>query len=94
MLRRHGYGVLLTTVRTHDMSDGALITFGVNEMKDMQAWYDFARTRQDVDPARIGMLGNSLGGTMAIEFASGHPAIKAVVTNSAFSSLEDTIETS
>jgi fermentation-respiration switch protein FrsA (DUF1100 family) len=94
MLRRHGYGVLLTTVRTHDMSDGEFITFGVNEMKDMQAWYDFARTRPDVDPARIGMLGNSLGGTMAIEFASDHPAIKAIVTNSAFSSLEDTIETS
>jgi fermentation-respiration switch protein FrsA (DUF1100 family) len=94
MLRRHGYGVLMTTTRTHDMSDGEMITFGKNEMKDLAAWYDFARTRPDVDAERIGILGNSLGGTMAIEFAAEQPEIKAVAANSAFSSLEDTIETS
>jgi fermentation-respiration switch protein FrsA (DUF1100 family) len=94
MLHRHGYGVLFTTIRAHDMSDGRLITFGKDEMKDLAAWYDFARSRPDVDPARIAMLGNSLGGSLAIEFAAAEPGIRAVVANSALSSLDDTIETS
>jgi fermentation-respiration switch protein FrsA (DUF1100 family) len=94
MLRRHGYGALLTSIRTHDMSDGQIITFGVNEMKDMKAWYAFARARPEVDPEKIGILGNSLGGSLAIQLAAEEPGIRAVATNSAFSSLEDTIETS
>lgn len=94
MLHRHGYGVLITSLRAHDMSDGALISFGKNEMKDFEAWYALARGLDGVDPSRIGIIGNSLGGTLAIEFAAMQPGIKAVVANSAFSSLSDTVETS
>lgn len=94
MLHRHGYGTLITSLRTHDLSDGTLITFGKEEMKDLDAWFAYLRTRSDVDPDRLGAIGNSLGGTLVIEFAAGEPAIKAVAANSAFSSLEDTIETS
>jgi len=47
-----------------------------------------------IDTNRIGILGNSLGGTLAIEFAAGTPGVRAVVANSAFSSLTDTLETS
>ena len=94
MLHRHGYGVLITSLRTHDMSDGQIISFGTQEMKDLQAWYAFAQSQPAVNPDRIGIVGNSLGGTLAIEFAAMEPGIKAVVANSAFSSLSDTIETS
>jgi fermentation-respiration switch protein FrsA (DUF1100 family) len=86
--------VLITSVRAHDLSDGELITFGKHEMEDLGAWHRFASTLPDVDERRIGMLGNSLGGTLAIEFAARTPAIRAVAANSAFSSLEDTLETS
>jgi fermentation-respiration switch protein FrsA (DUF1100 family) len=47
-----------------------------------------------VNAQRIGMLGNSLGGTLALEFAARQPGIAAVVAHSAFSSLNDTIDTS
>ena len=94
MLHRHGYGVLITSLRAHDMSDGDLITFGRQEMKDLAAWFALARTLEHVDADRIGIIGNSLGGTLAIEFAAREPGIKAVVANSAFSSLADTVETS
>ncbi len=94
MLHRHGYGVLITSTRAHDMSDGTIITFGKDEMKDLDAWYRLALAQKDVDPGRVGMLGNSLGGSLAIEFAALTPGVKAVVTNSAFSSIEDTVETS
>lgn len=94
MLARHGYGVLLTTVRAHDYSEGEQIYFGLKEMQDLEAWYQFLRTRDDVNPERIGMLGNSYGGMLAIRYAAQNPQIQAVVANSAFSSLNDTVETS
>jgi fermentation-respiration switch protein FrsA (DUF1100 family) len=94
MLHRHGFGVLLTSLRAHDMSDGELITFGKREMDDLRAWYELATTLPEVDRNRIGLLGNSLGGSLAIEFAARTPGIRAVAANSAFSSLEDTLETS
>ena len=94
MLHKHGYGVLVGALRTHDRSDGTLITFGVQEMKDLDAWMSWLAGRPDVDPERIGAIGNSMGGSLVIQYAADHPSIKAVVANSAFSSLTDTIETS
>jgi dienelactone hydrolase len=66
----------------------------MNEMLDLDAWFDYLRGRDDVDPTRIAMLGNSLGGTLAIQYAAGNIGIRAVVANSAFSSIGDTVETS
>ena len=94
MLRRHGYGVLVMSTRGHDRSDGELITFGVQEMKDLAAWHALALTLAGVDPRRIGMFGSSMGGSLAIQYAADHRDIRAVVADSAFSSLDDTVSTS
>jgi fermentation-respiration switch protein FrsA (DUF1100 family) len=94
MLHRHGYGVLMPAMRAHDMSDGTLISFGRAELPDLSEWVAFAQRQPGVNPARIGILGNSLGGTLGIELAARTPAIGAVIANSAFSSLNDTIDTS
>lgn len=94
MLYRHGYGVLLTTVRAHDYSEGEMITFGMHEVSDMDLWYQYLLTRDDIDPDSIGMLGNSFGGMLVIQYAAQNQNIKAVVADSAFSSLNDTVSTS
>jgi fermentation-respiration switch protein FrsA (DUF1100 family) len=94
MMHRHGYGALLMSVRAHDRSGGEMITFGMHEVDDMEAWYQYLLTRRDVDPERIGILGNSYGGMLAIQYAAQNENIKAVVANSAFSSLNDTVSTS
>lgn len=94
ILYRHGYGVLVTSVRAHDMSEGELITFGYYEMQDLEAWFQYLLTRPEVDPERIGILGNSMGASMAIQYAAQNAQIKAVVAQSAFSSLDDTVSTS
>lgn len=94
MMHRHGYGVLLSTVRAHDHSDGELITLGVYEMADLEAWYQYLLTRKDIDHERIGILGNSYGGMLAIQYAAQNENIKAVVANCAFSSMPDTVTTS
>ena len=94
MMHRHGYGVLLTTVRAHDASAGELITLGYYEMTDMEAWYQYLISRDDVDPDRIGIIGNSYGGMLAIQYAAQNENIKAIVANCAFSSMSDTVATS
>lgn len=94
MLHRHGYGVLITSVRAHDYSEGELITLGYYEMQDMEAWYQYLLTRDDFDHEKIGILGNSYGGMLAIQYAAQNENIKAVVANCAFSSMSDTVSTS
>ena len=93
MMYRHGYGILLTTVRAHDGSDGETITFGMHEVDDLEAWYQYLLSREDIDPNKIGILGNSYGGMLAIEYAARNKNIKAVVADCAFSSLNDTVST-
>jgi len=94
MLNKHGYGVLLTSVRAHDLSEGEMISFGLNEMQDLESWYQYLLTRDEVDPARIGILGNSMGGSLAIQYSAQNENIRATVAHSAFSSLDDTVATS
>lgn len=94
MLTRHGFGFLFVSIRAHDVNDGELIAFGLNEMPDIDAWFNFLLTREEVNPEAIAIFGESLGGSMAIQYAALNPQIKAVATHSAFSSMRDTIETS
>lgn len=94
MMHRHGYGVLITSIRAHDYSEGELITLGYYETDDMEAWYQYLLTRDDLDHERIGILGNSYGGMLSIQYAALNKNIKAVVANSAFSSMTDTVSTS
>jgi len=94
MVHRHGYAVLITSIRAHDLSEGEEIYFGLKEMQDLDAWYQYLLNRQDIDPDRIGILGNSYGGMLSIGYAAQNENIKAVVADSAFSSLNDTVATS
>jgi fermentation-respiration switch protein FrsA (DUF1100 family) len=92
LLHRNGYGVLLTTTRCHDQSEGELITWGRDEMMDLEAWYQYLLARGDVDPVRIGMIGESFGGAMSIKYAAQNQEIGAIIAHSTFASLEDSIE--
>ena len=94
LLYRHGYGVLMLTPRAHDRSGGELITFGVKEMGDLDAWHRFLTTRIGAGGVDVGLLGISLGGSLGIRYAAEHPDIRAVIADCAFSSVEDTIATS
>jgi len=94
ILNRNGYGVLLTTVRAHDKSDGDQITFGYREMLDMEAWYEYLLSRKDIAADKIGVFGNSMGGCLVIQYAAQNKNIKAVVAHSSFSSIDDTVKKS
>jgi fermentation-respiration switch protein FrsA (DUF1100 family) len=88
LLYRHGYGVLLSTFRAHDVNEGELVTFGKMEIQDLEAWYQYLLTRTDFDQNRIGILGESMGGMVTIQYAAQNPNIRAVVVHSSFTSID------
>jgi len=95
MLRRHGYGVALISVRSHNFSDGDTLSFGCGgrEMEDLRAWHQFLNRQDGVDPEKVGLLGQSMGAILAIQYAAQSEGIKAVVAVSAPASLEHTMRT-
>jgi uncharacterized protein len=94
VLHRHGYQVLVVGLRGHDINDGETVSFGANEVRDLAAWYEYLQRRTDVDRARIGLFGVSMGGSIGLKYSSNHPDIRAVIADSAFSSVADTAATS
>ncbi len=83
MLVRHGYGVLLFDRRGEGVSEGDPNTFGWHGERDLHAAADYLRSRPDVDPARLGGIGLSVGGEMLIRAAAASDAFKAIVTEGA-----------
>ena len=93
LLSRHGYGVLLSTFRAHDVNETELVTFGYLEVQDLDAWYQYLLTRDDIDHNKIGILGESMGGMVTIIYAAQNPNLLAVAVHSAFYSVATTAGT-
>jgi len=88
-LAHRGYFVLLFDFRAHGESGGRRTSLGYHEQKDVVAALDFLRTRHEIDPGRMGIYGFSLGGSTTVLAAARTGAFKAVVADSAFTSLRD-----
>lgn len=83
MLARHGYGVLLLDRRGEGESEGDPNLLGYGGDRDLNAGVRFLRARPDVDPQRIGALGLSVGGELALQAAAQAPGLRAVVAEGA-----------
>lgn len=83
VLARHGYGALLADARGHGLSEGSAMDFGWFGDADISAAVTFLTNRPDVDPARIGVVGMSMGGEEAIGAAAFDARIGAVVAEGA-----------
>jgi len=92
LLYRQGFGALLVDQRAHGESGGDRSTLGYQELADTSALIDFLLTQPEVNPKRIGIVGESLGAVTGILIASHRPDdVRAVVAQSAFASIEDVI---
>jgi pimeloyl-ACP methyl ester carboxylesterase len=61
-LHHAGFHLLLFDLRNHGESGAALpVTFGPHEARDVAGAAAFLRARPEVDPARIGLIGYSMG---------------------------------
>jgi hypothetical protein len=85
LLARHGYGVLLFDRRGEGESEGDPNAFGWQGERDIHAAVAFLQRQPDVDPARIGGIGLSVGGEMMIEAAAESADLKAIVSEGASS---------
>ena len=83
MLVRHGYGVLMFDPRGASESQGDYNAYGWNGERDLDAAIKFLLTRNDVDPARIGGIGRSVGGELMLQTAAHQPLLRAVVAEGA-----------
>ena len=91
LLHEQGYGLLLFDLRNHGASDGDSTTLGYVESGDVVKAFEVARTLPGVDPERIGLLGESMGGAAVILAAKHLPEAKAFVVESTFTTLEDNV---
>ena len=91
-LNQAGYSVLLGSFRAHDECEGDIITFGYYELQDIEAWHQYLLGRADVNPERIALFGESMGGGTSILYAAAHPEIQALATGSAFGLTREVIE--
>jgi hypothetical protein len=81
MLARHGYGVLLLVPRGQGTSEGDIVRWAGDT--DLLAGAGYLQSRADVDDARIGAIGFSVGGEQLLEAAARSTAIRAVVSEGA-----------
>ncbi len=80
-LARHGYGVLLYDLRGHGESQGDIRAFGWEDVRDVQTALQFLSNREDVNADRIGILGFSIGGQIAIRATAEYEQIKAIIAD-------------
>ena len=78
-LARRGFVVISTDVGQHDVYEAGRTVMG-ERLWDLMRCVDYLRSRADVDPARIGCAGLSLGGEMAMWLGAMDPRVTATVS--------------
>jgi uncharacterized protein len=94
MLHPHGYGILLFDLRNSGTSEGEITTMGLLEAGDVDSAVEFVLAQPGVDAQKIVLFGHSMGGATVILSAAGNPKVRAVIAQSAYTSLEDNVSAS
>lgn len=89
MLNRAGFGVLAFDFRAHGRSDGDMVSLGYHERQDLLGAVDWLQAR---GVTRVGVLGFSMGGAVALSTAPLHPLIRVVVADGAFAQVRTLLE--
>jgi uncharacterized protein len=89
LLVRHGYGVLALDLRGHGESEGRSTSLPWLLDDDVDAAVRWLAARPDVDAGRIGALGVSLGGEVALRAAARDRGVRAVVAEGALGGTRD-----
>jgi len=83
-LHRAGYGVLAFDYRYRGESEGAHVTMGLHEQDDLLAALDALCARPEVDAARVGVFGMSLGGAIALLAAARDTRVRALAVEAPY----------
>jgi alpha-beta hydrolase superfamily lysophospholipase len=88
-LHRAGYHLFVFDHRAHGQSEGRVSTQGAQEVRDMVGAVRYLQARPEVDPARIGAIGCSMGSAAVIGAAAEEPALRAVVAEAVYADLAE-----
>jgi pimeloyl-ACP methyl ester carboxylesterase len=88
-LNRKGWNALLFDLRHHGESGGTVSSFGHFEKQDVQAAVQLARARSS---GPVVLWGVSLGGAAATLAAAEDPSVVALICDSSYRSLRDTVD--
>ena len=84
-----GYAVVVLDMRAHGRSGGGRIGLSVEEPRDVAAALDWIGRQPPLRGVPVVLLGISMGGATALRTAAVRPDVAAVVSVSAFSSVND-----
>jgi pimeloyl-ACP methyl ester carboxylesterase len=90
VLAQRGINTVLFDLRAHGASEGAYCTFGAHETRDVSVVLDTLLARDSTQ--RIGIMGHSLGGAIALQALAADPRLRFGVVESTFHSLEKVVE--
>ena len=95
-LHAAGYGVLAVNFRSSRGSRRLPTTLGHHELVDARTALDWLLAEPSLAGSAVGLLGESLGGSVALLIAAENPEVRAVVADGAFAhatlALEDSSE--
>ncbi len=83
-LRRDGWTVLAPDLRSSRRAHRKPTTLGFWELSDARATLDWLRAQPEFRSRRVGLFGESLGGSVALALAAERPDVAAVVVDSPF----------
>jgi uncharacterized protein len=92
MLADHDYGVLLYDQRGSGESEGLVRSWGWADIPDVAAAINFVKGQPGIDAGRIGVLGCSIGGQIAVQAAAQQPELRAVIADApTYSGISDLV---
>jgi alpha-beta hydrolase superfamily lysophospholipase len=93
LIAQAGYGALLFDLRNSGESDGQVTTLGLDETRDVAAAVAFVYQTAGTD-APVALFGHSMGGATVLLAAARLPEVRAVIAESAYSSIEENLNES
>ena len=90
-LNKAGYNIFMFDFRGSGESEGKYITFGQREQRDLAGAIDYLKSRKEVNMDKIGLLGFSMGGAVAIMKSGDLPQIKAILISSVYANFKTVI---
>lgn len=90
-LHSAGFATFLFDFRARGESGGSRCTLGYREVDDLLAAIRYLQSRPDTRALPLGVLGESMGGAVALMGTARCPAVRAVVAESPFARLDHAV---